>query len=762
MVRTSNWNVMKKIYYILTIGLIAGVVSCSDEAKQAAEPEGVKNYTKFYANVEDDLADTRSLLVNDKKTLFVEGDKIQLYVDGGVTAGSYYSLDYQTSSNTFDVGVGYAPITGSKFYAIYPSGATFNLGANKYVVKLEHNFNFRRDMYSATQLMPLWGESSVGNNTLNFSHMAGLIRISLSGSLKVTKITLKGNNGEQIGGAAEVDYTKDKPVLEMSDRYHSDPAAYEQVMTVAEANPYVQLSASPTSFYFVVPPITFSKGITVIVEADGLSHPIVKTTTSPVEVGRAIMKSFTTVDTDAILQAEADTQLDALKALFTSLGGEGWINKWDTTKPLSDAASWPGVTADSKGMVTKINLSNNGLTGSIPAAIGDLIYLEDINLSGNSISGGIPKGVKGLSYLKTFNVSGNQMNDSVPYVVYTSDAWGYADKNLSQQSGYALKTKYASSDYSKDGEAAQILTHSEGPGIPVVITSDAYTDDMYNAFKTDAEKAMDFFFSIAPYKDFKDYFDVYRMMAVSPNNEVDLNLAFSTKYDGDSYSIDTGKVKKKIADVMGLNTNNLLVIVLLNETKAEPNRAKCFYSSDGFATAIAPVDDNLEGVIHHEAGGHGFAFLEDEYSSDGDKSYGAAERAYLDQRHSLGWSLNLSYNNTNTTVPWKDFWTDPAYAPEAVGAYEGGDAAYKYGVYRSTENSTMNNQYAFDKFNPQSRWLIYQEICKRAGLACTLEAFKAYDAANISYMPPSVSVTTRNYVEKKNHKLGAPPVIIFK
>lgn len=215
-----------------------------------------------------------------------------------------------------------------------------------------------------------------------------------------------------------------------------------------------------------------------------------------------------------------------------------------------------------------------------------------------------------------------------------------------------------------------------------------------------------------------------------------------------------------IEKYLSLSSNNLLSIVLLNEIKDEANRARCYYATDGLGVAISPVDEDLEGVIHHEAGGHGFAFLADEYSSDGNKTYGAAEKADLDKRHSIGWNLNLSYFNTSTTVPWKDFWTDPAYAPEAVAAYEGGDAQYKFGVYRSTDNSTMNSQYEFDKFNPQSRWLIYQEICKRAGLACTLEAFKAYDARNISYIPPSAS--TRNYVEKKKHKLGAPPVFIIK
>ena len=75
---------MKKFYQILTWGLLAVLTSCSDEAKQVTEPEGVKAYTQFYANIVDEMAETRSTLLNDKKIAFEVGDAIQLYVDNGL------------------------------------------------------------------------------------------------------------------------------------------------------------------------------------------------------------------------------------------------------------------------------------------------------------------------------------------------------------------------------------------------------------------------------------------------------------------------------------------------------------------------------------------------------------------------------------------------------------------------------------------------------------------------------------------------------
>ena len=760
---------MKNSYLKLAFGLLLCLGSCTDEvkdAKEAMELDDTKVYTQFHANIVDDMADTRSLLVNNKSVFFEEGDGIQLYVDDNITTGVYYTLDYQTSSNTFDVPPGYAPIPGSQFYAIYPQGAAFNGARNKYVMALEHNFIYRRDSYSGTQHMPMWGEGA-GNNVLNFHIMAGLLRFSLSGSIKVTKITLKGNNGEQIGGGAEIDPTLATPYLKMVPGYAGLEPAYEQVMTVAEDEPYVELSASPTSFYFVVPPITFTKGITITIEAEGLNHSIVKSTDKAVEVGRGVMKTFTSVDTDAILNAEADVQLDALKALYNSTNGKAWTSKWDITKPLSDADAWPGVTADAFGVVTKIDLSNNNLSGTLPAELGNLEFVTDVILSGNKLMGGIPAEVAKMTSLRKFHVDGNMMNDSVPYAVFTSDVWAHADRKLNQRDGYTLKTKYVSSDYSKDNELRVLQTHDYGDGIPIVITCEGYSDDMVDEFYAQAPKAMEAFFEIAPYSDFQPYFDVYTLMAVSANNEVGLNLAYGTTYSSDAYELKFNKVKARLEElsVLGYTSSDVLAIVLLNDD-GDGHRARCWFDTNGSGAALIPHyngnEERVKKVIHHEAGGHGFAFLADEYSSDGSRRYGEVERQNLDIYHSFGWSLNLDYNNTQSTVIWKDFWNDDAYEAEHVGAYEGGDASYKYGVYRCTENSTMNDQNVFDKFNPQSRWVIVQQIVRRAGYAQpTVEWFKGYDEYNITAAPLSPPETRSNYVERQDYLLGAPPVRII-
>lgn len=98
----------------------------------------------------------------------------------------------------------------------------------------------------------------------------------------------------------------------------------------------------------------------------------------------------------------------ALLALFDSTGGNAWFNswRWNTGAPLS---RWHGVTTDSAGRVTGIDLSGpfgNGLTGSIPEEIGRLTELVDLDLSGNDLRGHLPEPMSGLTRLSMLQLRG--------------------------------------------------------------------------------------------------------------------------------------------------------------------------------------------------------------------------------------------------------------------------------------------------------------------------------------------------------------------
>ena len=72
------------------------------------------------------------------------------------------------------------------------------------------------------------------------------------------------------------------------------------------------------------------------------------------------------------------------------------------------------MTADVSGRVTELRLGDNGLTGSIPGALGSLARLEWLDLSSNELSGPIPSALGSLSNLFFLNLSRNELSGSVP------------------------------------------------------------------------------------------------------------------------------------------------------------------------------------------------------------------------------------------------------------------------------------------------------------------------------------------------------------
>ena len=69
--------------------------------------------------------------------------------------------------------------------------------------------------------------------------------------------------------------------------------------------------------------------------------------------------------------------------------------------------AWHGVTTNGAGRVTALDLSGNGLSGAVPAAVGRLTALTSLDLSGNAgLSGSIPSAWTDLTALTALDLSG--------------------------------------------------------------------------------------------------------------------------------------------------------------------------------------------------------------------------------------------------------------------------------------------------------------------------------------------------------------------
>ncbi|MBQ6958930.1 MAG: redoxin domain-containing protein [Bacteroidales bacterium] len=296
---------------------------------------------------------------------------------------------------------------------------------------------------------------------------------------------------------------------------------------------------------------------------------------------------------------------------------------------------------------------------------------------------------------------------------------------------------YESTDYSKDGEVMTLQKASVGKGINIVFLGDAYTDrDMGNGglYETVMKQSMEEFFAIEPYKSFRNRFNVYAVKAVSKNARIGegYETALSTVFGSGSYvEGNNEKCYEYAMKVPGITSrDNLLVTVVVNSRRHAgttfmfADRQTCvayFSSMDNDPDIFGPT-------LRHEAGGHGFAFLADEYSQYEEAAPVDHIAYYNEVYDKYGWFSNVDFTDNPQKIRWNTFLADDRYKKE-VGIHEGG-ALYAKGAYRPTVNSMMRENLEY--FNAPSRWAIYQQIMKRSGESYSFDTFLTYDAVNRS------------------------------
>ena len=107
------------------------------------------------------------------------------------------------------------------------------------------------------------------------------------------------------------------------------------------------------------------------------------------------------------------TDRDILVALYEATDGPNWTESdgWMTDEPLGE---WYGVRGDAQGRVISLFLDENGLTGEIPAELGQLSQLQTLALGDNQLTGPIPPGLGNLSNLRVLALNKNELAGPIP------------------------------------------------------------------------------------------------------------------------------------------------------------------------------------------------------------------------------------------------------------------------------------------------------------------------------------------------------------
>ncbi|KAI5600910.1 hypothetical protein POPTR_001G061600v4 [Populus trichocarpa] len=109
----------------------------------------------------------------------------------------------------------------------------------------------------------------------------------------------------------------------------------------------------------------------------------------------------------------ANLEGDALYALRRAVKDPGHVlQSWDPT--LTDPCTWFHVTCDGDNRVTRLDLGNAKLSGSLVPELGKLVGLQYLELYMNELVGPIPRELGNLKSLVSLDLYHNNLTGTIP------------------------------------------------------------------------------------------------------------------------------------------------------------------------------------------------------------------------------------------------------------------------------------------------------------------------------------------------------------
>lgn len=292
-------------------------------------------------------------------------------------------------------------------------------------------------------------------------------------------------------------------------------------------------------------------------------------------------------------------------------------------------------------------------------------------------------------------------------------------------------------------EAFLLQQASEGNGIDLVLMGDAFSVGEINdgTYESVMRDVMEYFFDVEPFKSYRHLFNVH--MVTIPSGQSGYAEGVLTPLQcryGEGNSIigsDDSAFGYAGLAVSSDRLEEVLVVVALN---SDEFGGSCYmYSPEGGDCAngrsvayipAVPLKIALRGLVQHEAGGHGFAKLADEYFDASDPYVSSDMVKKMKENEKYGWWANVDFTDDPSKVKWARFLYDSRYADEGLGLFEGARNCSS-GIWRASYQSVMKDNSG--DFNAPSREIIWRRIHRLAygeSWEYDFEEFVKYDAVN--------------------------------
>lgn len=280
------------LYFGLATAMVA---SCSIQERDLKTLQ--QDDVVFYASFEQPTEEGTRVYANEDLLLrWTADDRVSIF--NKLTYNQEYSFTGQTGANAG----GFKKVDKDEFVtgnaishvvSVYPYQESTAISESE-----EISLMLPAEQHYAENTFGLGANTMVSvseDNVLQYKNVGGYLMLRLYGEgVSVSSIALKGNNGEKLAGKATVTMPLNGvPTVEME-----DDAATEITLTCETPVTLGSNADNSTTFWFVVPPVTFEKGFTIqIKQAYGSS---VKSTSKSITILRSTLSKMSPIMVDYI------------------------------------------------------------------------------------------------------------------------------------------------------------------------------------------------------------------------------------------------------------------------------------------------------------------------------------------------------------------------------------------------------------------------------------------------------------------------------
>jgi hypothetical protein len=274
---------------LLLVLLVSGCSQKEEFNNQNVAPEGRVFTTSFENN------QSRTFVKDGYLSCWTADDRISLF--DGNTLNLQYKFYGKTGDNGGTFLMDSKPEgTGSSLttnYAVYPYSENVKITTDGVItVNLPSEQHYAENSFGLGDNTMVAVTQDIHDTFLNFKNVGGCLKLQLYGNdATIQTITFTGNNKEKIAGKATLTVAPDEnPTVNMS-----DDATTSITLDCGNGVTISNEESSPTTFWMVIPPITFTKGFTItITTTDDVSFTL--STSESIKINRNSISSINALE----------------------------------------------------------------------------------------------------------------------------------------------------------------------------------------------------------------------------------------------------------------------------------------------------------------------------------------------------------------------------------------------------------------------------------------------------------------------------------